>query len=268
MANVERMFVFGGSLACGPGNGGNGTWSIATSNLTHTTPWTFHDLGLIGPKPGAHTGGGTYGVVADYDPNTGLVFLSDSGALFTFNYATNTYRKITPDYGFWTSIYMNGVVDPARRLFVALGHCDNAVCTNNNGVRVADLSNPEATIGQNWTGATLSDSECAEFLAGGANPLYPLNGAYPGLAFDPVSNKIVGWPNQGNTVYLITPDKVNKKLTCDKVTYPGGPPNSAHYNGMNNSTTGTFGRFRYFPAVDAFVVVNDWNIPAYILRLR
>ena len=61
---------------------------------------------------------------------------------------------------------------------------------------------------------------------------------------------------------------VNQRLSCVKMTFAGGPPNSSHANQLPNTTYGTYGRFRYFPGLDVFVLVNDWNIPAYILRLR
>ncbi len=111
----------------------------------------------------------------------------------------------------------------------------------------------------------MADPLCAEFLSGGANPISPSS---PGIAYDSVANDFVGWPNQGNSVYIMTPDIVNKRLTCQVLTFANGPPNSAQASNTPNTSYGTFGRFQYFPALDAFVVVNDWNIPPYILRLR
>jgi hypothetical protein len=96
----------------------------------------------------------------------------------------------------------------------------------------------------------------------------PIGTGYPGIAFDSVANNFVAWPNQGNSVYIMTPDTVNQRLTCQKLTFANGPPNSSHANNTANTSYGTFGRFRYFPTLDVFVLVNDWNIPAYILRLR
>jgi hypothetical protein len=109
------------------------------------------------------------------------------------------------------------------------------------------------------------DPICAEFLSGGVNPISASN---PGIAFDSVANDFVGWPNQGDNVYIMTPDPVNQRLTCQKQTITGGPLNSAHTTAGANSSNGTFGRFRYFPGPDIFVLVNDWNIPAYVLRMR
>ena len=111
----------------------------------------------------------------------------------------------------------------------------------------------------------MANPVCAEFLRGGVNSISASN---PGIVYDSVANDFVAWPNQGNSVYILTPDTVNQQLTCQKLTFANGPPNSSYPDGTPNVSTGTFGRFRYFPALDVFVLVNDWDIPAYILRLR
>jgi len=97
----------------------------------------------------------------------------------------------------------------------------------------------------------------------------PIGAGNPGITFDSVANDFVAWPNQGNSVYTLTPDLNNHRLTCQKMTFAWRiAPNSSHANNLPNTTYGTYGRFKYFPALDVFVLVNDWNVPAYILRLR
>ena len=164
-----------------------------------------------------------------------------------------------------TSIYLSGAIDPTRKLFVLVGNCPGGTCGPGDGVFVADISNPTSTTQQNWTAATMANPTCAEFLSGGVNPIGAGN---PGITFDSVANDFVAWPNQGNSVYILTPDTTSQQLTCQKMTFAGGPPNSSHANDESNTTYGTYGRLQYFPALDVFVLVNDWNIPAYILRLR
>src|SRR5262249_14009558 len=160
-----------------------------------------------------------------------------------------------------TDIYLSGAIDPSRKLFVALGGCHaGSGCPTGNGVFVADISDPTSTTKQDWTAATMADPNCAEFLNGGVNQ-FAVGSGNPGIAFDSVSNNFVAWPNQGNSVYIMTPDTVNQRLTCQKHTFANGPPNSSHANNTPNTSYGTFGRFQYFPALDAFVLVNDWNIP-------
>lgn len=265
--SADVMYAINGSLACGEGHGSNATWTIPLNNLSNSTSWSYENPTMTGPQPGVFPGlgGDAYGGIAVYDPNSGLVFVSDTSALFTYNYQTNTSTRITAIQGFDTNIYLSGAIDPVRKLFVAVGGCDPGSCGLGDGVYVADISNPAHTVQQNWTAATMADPNCAQFLAGGANPISSSN---PGFVYDPVAGDFVGWPNQGNSVYIMTPDTVNKRMTCQILTFPNGPPNSSHADNEPNTSLGTFGRFAYFPAYDIFVLVNDWNIPAYVLRLR
>ena len=262
----NTMYVLNGSLACLQSNGSTGTWTIPLTNLSNSSNWVYEDPTLTGPVPGTFPGlgGSSFGNISAYDPNSGLVFVSDSSAIFTYNYQSNTYARISTVGGFTTSIYLSGAIDPTRKLFVVAGGCLGGTCVAGSGVFVADISNPTTTTQQDWTAATMADPVCAEYLAGGQNPISASN---PGFTFDSVANDFVGWPNQGNNVYILTPDPVNQRLTCQKQALSNGPPNSAH-GGVPNSSNGTFGRFQYFPGPDVFVVVNDWNIPAYVLRLR
>jgi hypothetical protein len=259
-----QMYITGGSLACGLGNQSLNTWTISLNNLSNASSWVHANPTVVGPLPGS-SGGSTYGNVADYDQNSGLVFLSDSAAIYSYNFQTNTYAQVSSPEGFVTSIYLSGAIDPTRKLFVLVGGCAGGTCGPGDGVFVADISNPAMTTQQNWTANTMLDPTCAEFLSGGVSPISASN---PGIAFDSKANGFVGWPNQGNSVYIMTPDPVNQRLTCQKQTFTGAPPNSAHTTAGANSSNGTFGRFRYFPGPDVFVLVNDWNISAYVLRLR
>jgi hypothetical protein len=260
----NRMMIFDGSLACTQGHGSANTWTISLAGLSNSSSWVHEDPTLSGTKPN-NDANGPYGNIAAYDPNSGLVFVSDSEALYTYSYSTNTYNRITSSKGFTTGIYLSGAIDPTRKLLVLVGACADSSCGPGNGVFVADISNPASTTQQNWTSATLADPNCAEFLDGGVNPI---NASNPGFTFDSVANDFVGWPNQGNSVYIMTPDVANERMTCQKLTFANGPPNSSHSNDLPNTSYGTFGRFRYFAVIDAFVLVNDWNIPPYILRLR
>jgi hypothetical protein len=267
LPNEDAMYVLNGSLACQQSGGSTATWSISLNNLSNSSSWIYENPTMTGPQPGIFNGlgGSSYGNIAAYDTNTGLVFVSDSSAIFTYNHQANTYSRISTANGFPTSIYLSGAIDPVRKLFLALGGCNGGTCGPGDGVFVADISNPTTTSVQDWTAATMADPNCKEFLGGGANPIGAAN---PGIAYDSVANDFVGWPNQGDSVYIMTPDAVNQRLTCQKLTFPNGPPNSAHAHNTSNTSNGTFGRFQYFPGSDLFVLANDWNIPAYVLRLR
>ena len=88
-----QMYIEGGSLACNLGNQTQNTWTIPLANLSNgRSPGAYEpDAGGAAagePMAGEHT----YGNVAAYDPNTGLVFLSDSASIYTYNFQTNTYH--------------------------------------------------------------------------------------------------------------------------------------------------------------------------------
>jgi hypothetical protein len=88
------------------------------------------------------------------------------------------------------------------------------------------------------------------------------NADSPGLAFDTAHNVVIGWPNFGPTVYFYDPDTDS----CTTRTFvESAPPDSSH-SGPAPSSTGTFGRFQYFPAFGTFVLVNDSNTDVHTLR--
>ena len=220
IANSDRMYVKDGSLACSAGNTAHDTWTLNFANLA----WQRMD-----PVNGASAPGNAgFGEVSDYDPNTGLVYVGDNSNLFSYNYATNTYAKLGSlnpnDY------HLSGVIDPTRKLFFTIG----------NGHALKGDINPV----HNYSSSSLSMTGCSGLV----------NNQYPGLAYDPVQNRIVGWVG-GDTVYVYNPDTDS----CTTQTYTGGPG--------AQQPNGTFGRFRYFPPLGVFAVVNNWTENAYTLRL-
>jgi hypothetical protein len=220
IANSDRMFAYAGSLACGSGGSAWDTWTFSLANRT----WQRMD-----PVNGTNVPGNAgFGDVSDYDPNTGLVYVGDNSNLFSYNYATNTYTKLgglnPNDY------HLTGVIDPKRRLFITVG----------NGNALKGDIDPTHT----YSSSSLAMTGCGPILTA----------LYPGLAYDAVQDRIVGWAG-GDTVYLYNPSSDS----CTSVTYPNGP-GAAQSNG-------SFGRFRYFPNLGVFAVVNDWQQNAYALRL-
>lgn len=231
IAHADRMFVFGGSLACVTGDFSDVTWTL---NLA-TLQWTR--MNPTGGTPFASPG-----VVADYDPNTRKVFLHDvrGGSFWQYDFDMNTYTLLSSDS--FIDIHLTGVIDPTRRLFFIFG--------NGFAYRV-DISGTDPT----YTVQDIS-SQLISPLSGCA-PL--INEIYPGLAYDTAQNRIVGWAgtlvDQGNTVYVFNPDT----NSCSAVTFPGGPG--------PQQVNGTNGRWRYFPQLRVFALVNDWEQDAFILRL-
>jgi hypothetical protein len=80
------------------------------------------------------------------------------------------------------------------------------------------------------------------------------NSSYPGVAYDSAQKRIVAWAG-GDSVYIFDP----MSKVCRAEAFPDGPG--------NQQGNGTLGRFRYFPSLGIFALVNDWKQDAYILRL-
>jgi hypothetical protein len=232
IAHAGRMFSFGGSLnECGFFSGATWTLDLATLQWTN-----------MQPRGGApHAGAG---VVADYDPNTKLVYLDDVSQFWSYDFDTDTYK--VRNSGAVIDYHMTGVIDPKRKLFLIMGGAG----ATGGGLKAISIGPSGKYSMKDWTGAAMPT----------CGPLLRVD--YPGLAYDPVEDRIVGWPDFGNQVYLFDPDS----KTCAVRAFPGGPPDSAH-QGSPHTTNGTFGRFRYFPDKDVFVLVNDAATDVYLLRI-
>ena len=167
------------------------------------------------------------GKFAAYDPVNKLAYANDAFSFWSFNPATNVYTNLNT--GPVSVGGLMGEIDPVRRMFIVFGRTTAYSLNLTTGV-LSDWSN--------------STSGCSSLV----------NNDYPGLAYDSSRGLMVGWVG-GNTVYEFNPDT----KSCNAVTWPNGPGAA-----QNN---GTFGRFRYFPALNVFAVVNDWQENAYTLRL-
>lgn len=219
IAHADRMYVFGGSLA-GIGFPGDGTWTLNLDNLK----WQRMDP-VSGGTPAANVG-----AVADYDPNTQSVFLHDTASLWQYTFENNTYKNLNPSTSTVISDHNAGVIDPKRRLFFIIG----------DGVRVIDIGPGSKFALQDISSQTIGCSTLQ-------------NAGYPGLAYDPVQDRIIGWAG-GNTLFVFNPDT----KTCTTTTFSGSPG--------AEQANGTHGRFRYFPGIQGFVVVNDASQNAFVLK--
>lgn len=219
IADQDQLFVFGGSLACPAGNFGADTWTynFASSSWQLRTP--------AGPTPAAEAG-----VVASYDPVTKLVFLHDRRQLFTFNSATNTYAVLSGTAGVGIRNYLQtSVIDPKRRKMVIIGE---------GSAYIHDI---------NGTG----NYQQQDLVTTGGTAV--INQAYPGLAYDPVTDRIVAWIG-GNTVYSLNLDTG----VWTSISPSGGPV------AMSN---GTYKRWAYSAASGVFVVLNSVDANASVFRL-
>jgi hypothetical protein len=228
IAHADRMYVFGGIVACTNGGGSNDTWTL---NLD-TLQWTRMDSSI---RSNPRTINGV--VMSDYDPNSKLVFMENTRDFYSYNFDTNSYAKLQFDAR-EVSYHMSAVIDPNRKLFIMFG----GEWDGNGGVKVINIAPRSNYQVQDWDAQTKG----CEALR---------KSAYPGLAYDPIQKLIVGWAG-GDSVYLFNPDT----RTCMATNYPNGP-------GAQQSN-GTHGRFRYFSKLDAFALVNNSGEDAFLLRVR
>jgi hypothetical protein len=168
-------------------------------------------------------------VAADYDPNSRQLFLHDTAALYRYDPEAHVYELLSED---GIDYHLTGVIDPERELFILFG---------GDQVRAFDISAQSDFAMQTW------DDQVS-----GCDPIRDT--VYPGLAYDSVQDRIVGWAG-GDTAYVFDVDA----MACTAVTYAGGPGDQPE--------AGTHGRFRYFPDHNVFAVVNAWDQNAYTLRL-
>ena len=217
MPNVDRMFAFGGSLACGGGSFSTGTWTYAFTTMN------WQKMNPTGAIPSA-----VPGVVTAYDPNTGKVFLHDSNYLYAYTFSSNAYQRLSGDNPI--NYHMTATIDPKRKKFVIVGA---------GNVYAYDIGS-----GSSYSRQTLSTT-------GGSSIV---NSDYPGLAYDPISDRIVAW-NGGNTVYSLNLDTRVWATT----TYTGGPGPAI--------PAGTYKRWSYSPGLNVFVTINSVDNNAYTFRL-
>lgn len=232
---TNSMFVFEGSVACGSGAAADDTWTynFGTATWTQRTPSGDN---INSPNQ-------DFGMTSAWDAATGLVFIFNRCALFTYNPTTNVYRQIGNTLS-CRSYYFNGALDPVTRQFVAIGD-DPSV----GGFRVLSLD----ISGVNASGAPPTSTPTWQTRSS-SDPGFP-NSAYPGCDYYPRGANIVCW-NGGNSVYKLN----TTSWSWSSSTYTGGPGSAYANNGTN-------GRWRYSPYLDVFVLVNSTSQNAYALRL-
>jgi chitodextrinase len=174
--------------------------------------------------------GGHFGVSIAYDPNNGLVYGQDDVNIFSYNPATDTWtkRSNSPAIGH----NKTAAIDPVRKKYFFTSDADS-------NLYWYDITSPTATL----TRQSQATSNCGGFIGN----------SLAAMEYDPVQNRIIGWSG-GDTVYILNPDT----LSCTQVTYAGGPADVA---------AGTYGRFRYSPSLNVFVVCNSVDANCSTLRL-
>ncbi len=230
LADADRLFSFGGVLYCPHGIDTSATWTLGLETLD----WTRMD-----PTKGGSPNDENHGAVSAYDPTTKLVYVYDrSTGFWSYDYRKNLYKRLSNQTPL--DLHSNAVIDSGSALFLTFG--DSQIWA----VSVAEKGGHGA---QNR-----SKAKGCEGLTGNASP---------GLAYDAVLDRVIGWPDFGPTIYIY--DSHTNSCTMQKFT-DGAPPDSAH-TGSPRSSNGTFGRFQYFPEYGVFVLVSDSDTNVRTLRL-
>lgn len=195
-----------------------------------TNAWT------LGLAEGRASGTGSTGAV---HPETGEWWLqggSGSGLLGRLDPDTLTWT-----YGHYDNVpgssprNLTAAIDPSRGLFVAIG-------SGRMWVLPLESFAPDET-------------ELSEHAVTPSGDASILDARAPGLAYDPVSDRMVAWDG-GADVFLLDLDT----MTWSRETMGGEPPGDAANNG-------TYGRFQRSPRYGVFVVVSDTGEDVYALRL-
>jgi hypothetical protein len=234
----DVMFDFGGGGVY-PGAGvALDTWWFNFATWTSKDP--VNGFNPLTSAPGQ------YSIRAcSWDPSSrGMYCFDGFGTMLIYDPANNEYLPVSGGVftGGTTADVNNpsSVIDTKRHVFYRI---------SNGRVIKTDISAGFSS--------SLVLSDITASVDSSCSTLYSAPG--PGLQYDPVIDKIVGYPQDSvNTVWIMDP----VTLTCHSRTFPGGPPATGV-----TPQTGTFKRFSYISSLDVFVVVNGFNQDAWILNL-
>jgi hypothetical protein len=211
----------------GAGHYGDGNYGTWNVDRFNFDTGAWETQRAVLPSVGASIGH------AAYDPVEGVVYYraSANAQLIRYDPATDTYTS----HGPLQPIPYYGIlaVDPKRRILVIIGQGYQAKWDLNN-----------------------IDAGYSSFSTSGPTTL--INSGLLGVVYDDVTDKFVGWTG-GTTVYTLDMDT----LTWTQVA--AAPTNSVNPGGP--ASTGTYGRWRYVPSKNAFIVVNSVNLNVYFYKL-
>lgn len=175
---------------------------------------------------------GLNGKISAYDPNTKNVFVDDRDYLYSFNPTSQVLSRVT---ALSNTLHTNAEIDPVRkRMYVA----------GDGAIYYVNIDPSSSGYGST---TNMAVGGCSASAGSG----------YPGMAYDPVRDKMVMWSG-GSTIYEIALSANPPACTANS-SFSGGP-------GAQQGA-GTHGRFRYFPSLGVFALVNDASQNAWVLRV-
>lgn len=215
LAYIEHAdrFFASGGSLAGPGSCG------ADKTWTFdfdTKQWTDMDPG-VRPKTDCEN-------VSAYDPESKKVWWFDLSGLWSYNYDKNKWKQRN-------DVFLSSrtaVVDTKRGLLVVVGQGE--------------------VVSYNLRGGDYREHDWKTIGGEGL-----VNQSSPGLAYDPVSDRIVGWA--GGSVYSLNLDA--KTWTEHKAS---GGPNADSLNDV-------YGLWRYVPSLNAFIIMPGVKKNVYFYKL-
>ncbi len=243
-------------LASNP-NGANWTQmdltaTVAGANGNPANPPSVYKLGAMGSNP----------PIAVYDPSGDIFYLmTSSGYIWSYKYSTNAITFLARGNGAVAS-GSTAVLYPPTKTIYFIGD-DNEGTEPVGTPGTPHIFQMSYASGSNWTPTEITSSTtgCSN-LAGHM---------MPGLTYDSATQKIVGWPDFGNIAYVFDPST----NTCTATSFGGADGNVSSCGAgtsqsdcpRDGSSTGTYGRFQYFPSQNQFVLLNSSGTVGYTMSL-
>jgi len=218
LSNVDKVFITGGALWSEAGGGSKGAWTFDVPSRT----WQRR----------ADAPGSQVTAMAAYDPASGLVFsLIQNGTLAAYDPIKNKWSERTSINWAGFDPARTMVMDPVRRRLFVIGA----------GI-VFSFDVSRSSPGRQDMDTT------------GGEPIVRAQG--PGLAYDPVADRIVGWAGGGDVYSLDVKARKWTRHPTVSARVPGPAPRQ-----------GTFGRWQYIPSKNLFIGVNDIDENVWLYRL-
>ena len=219
----NRLFAFGGAKAPN-GYSTSLTWELDMENKS----WRQVDSGHTLPADVD----GLYWMGSAYDEAGHGVFMRNESGVYRYDIAAAAWTRLIdagypPLYPSWsTTHYRRGVFDSKRRIFFTLG----GTTSDGKPDFFAWDTVAEVPVYDAWVTTGGDD------IAGGDAP---------GADYDPVADAIVAWAGGAARALDMSTKRWSTKSAI------GAPPKAVD--------AGTYGRFRYLPRYNVFVLVNRWD---------
>lgn len=220
-------------------NHGGSVWREPSMGLPYQTTWflnldtlTWSDTGELANNPG----GGS----AVYDAVTKTIYTRSKYGIFQYNIDAVTWSKVY-HYGAGWWDHPSGDLDPTNRIIGYLGNCK---------IGVFDLGANSYTEYSETDFSGFTEIVCA---------------TEPGFVHDPNLGKFVAW--HGDSANSINPEDVYVIDLIERTIEKRTPAPTNIVIPSQAARWGTYGRFRYVPTLNVYVVVNSIDENVYVYRL-